>query len=423
MKRIFKAINHQITQVNIKSDRAVQFIMASTAFTIILMFISTYGIGNGFFSYMVSPAGRFDDFFNIFAYAPRVPDPEISFQLTGLAILFGRIFNESQTFGLIIALVLGLALPLFLIQRSISSHFKQKPFLYICFILFSYPVIFGFCRGNPTLAAALWSIVSVFSFMSGRMRLSQIALVIASCIHPSAVFFSALFLSNGRSGFFVLMRLGFIILILQILFYYLLEGNAFSTIRNVFLSLEQYNQDYILGTGGDLYNNSLFLVIKTMFYNNPFVIETALIYLAPLVFIIGLIKASMHYVKYKWSSTVIYFVCFLMPIIMILSSPVSADYRLSYLLIPALLMLLVKDLSIILICILVVMLPKHFIFFSSYWLNLYPDSIFVYDNLIETIGQTINSFINPLLLLIILLSKHNRLSIWISNFDKKFVNK
>ena len=80
MKRIFETINYQIMKVNIKSDRVVQFIMASIAFTIILIFISNYGIGNDIFSYMVS-AGRFDDFFNIFSFAPRIPDRRYPFSL------------------------------------------------------------------------------------------------------------------------------------------------------------------------------------------------------------------------------------------------------------------------------------------------------------------------------------------------------
>jgi hypothetical protein len=56
-----------------------------------------------------------------------------------------------------------------------------------------------------------------------------------------------------------------------------------------------------------------------------------------------------------------------------------------------------------LILLLLAILPKHFIVFSSSLLLQNPDAIFVYSDLIPTPAITINSFINPLILCILLL--------------------
>ena len=61
-------------------------------------------------------------------------------------------------------------------------------------------------------------------------------------------------------------------------------------------------------------------------------------------------------------------------------------------------MILVKFYNWPFVILLISILPKHFIFFSSYWLENYPNSILVYAGLLKSIGLTSNSLVNPIIL-------------------------
>ena len=135
---------------------------------------------------------------------------------------------------------------------------------------------------------------------------------------------------------------------------------------------------YIFGTAGDLFNNSIFLVLKVISKN------THLNFLLNTIFIINItIILYCLYIRFKYNS---FLFLLILPVSTILFSPVSADYRLLYLFIP--LIFLIKSNKFIMASyFLIIILPKNLIWYTS----------------LSTWGITINSFINPVMLFLLLI--------------------
>jgi hypothetical protein len=357
--------------------------------------IGKLGIGSDILGYM-SEAGRFDDFYNLFPFAPTIPNPDSPIQYTALAIILGRLLSHHQMAALILILVIGIFLPIFLIRRNIFKYFDKNSLFYLIFIITSYPILFAFSRGNPTIIGALWSIAGVLAFVSGETFISKSSFFIGSLFHPAPAIFSLLFLKNGLASFAKMIML---IFIAQLSLYTALGKPLLATMADIAMSLEKYKADYVIGGGGDLYNNSLFFIFKIAFIDNMPVINFALQLIPLFIFAVLFIKTYAAYKSYGKNSAFYIFGLYLLPIALVISSPVSADYRLAYLLIPVILMLLTRSFGLPLFLLLAALLPKHFIFFSSYWLSMHPDATLVYPDLIKTVGITINSFLTPPILL------------------------
>jgi hypothetical protein len=131
-------------RASLKNDAPIFYITFIMFFLNVAFFIiGKFNIGNDILGYMTQ-AGTFDDFYNIFIFAPTLPNPDTSFQLSALAILFGRIFAQHQIIGLIIVLFGGIFLPVYFINREMSKYFDKNGLIYIIFILTSYPFLFAF---------------------------------------------------------------------------------------------------------------------------------------------------------------------------------------------------------------------------------------------------------------------------------------
>jgi hypothetical protein len=399
-----------------KNDTPIFYITFAMLFLNVVFFIiGKFEIGNHIFGYMTQ-AGRFDDFYNIFTEAPTLPNPDNSFQLSALAILFGRVFAQHQLAGLIIVLFVGVFLPIYLIKREISKYFDKNALIYIVFIISSYPFLFAFFRGNAALIAALWSILGVLTFLSGGAFISRSSFIIGSLFHPVPAFFSVLFLKDGVMSF---LKMALLIGLFQLSLYALLGKPLLEIMTNTILSLEKYKADYIIGGGGDLYNNSLFFLVKIAFVDNLSVLNFALKFIPLFLLTIVVLKAYAGYRTYGKNSALLMFGLYFLPISLVISSPVSADYRLAYLLIPVVLMLLTRSFGLPFFLLLAALVPKHFIFFSSHWLSMHPDAILVYPDLITTVGITLNSFLTPPLLLICILLPNS----YIEKFTHKLLSK
>jgi len=361
-------------------------------------------------------AGKFDDFYDLFGYASTIPSSDSPIQYTALAIIFGRIFDHHQIVGLIIILFVGIFPPIFLIKREILKYVDKNRLIYIFFILSSYPVLFALSRGNPTLIAVLWTISGVLAFISGDAFTSRSSLVIGSFFHPVPALFSVLFLKDGVMSF---LKVGLLICVFQLVFYSILGNPLLETMTDVSLSLEKYKVDYIMGGKGDLYNNSLFFIIKIFFMDDISILNFALIFIPSFLLAVVILKAYAGYRIYGRNSALFMFGLYFVPIYLVISSPVSADYRLAYLLVPVVLMLLTRSFGLPFFLLLAALVPKHFVFFSSHWLNLHPEASLVYPDLIKTTGITLNSVLTPTLLLICILIPNS----YVVKFTHKLLNK
>lgn len=383
-----------------KKDAHIFYITSAMFFLSIIFFtIGKLGIGNDTLEGMLG-SSRFNDFYAVFSYAPTIPDPVDAVQYSALSIIFGRIFGHHQLVGLIIILLVGIFLPIYLIRREILKFFDKNALIYIVFLISSYPILFAFFRGNPALIGSLWSILGVLSFISGSAFVSRYAFIFGSLFHPAPAIFSVLFLKDGIVSF---IKMVLLIGLLQLLFYAALGKPLLDTLGDVNLSLEVYKAAYIIGRGGDMYGNSLFLPIKFVFGGNVQVLNIFLSFIPLFIFTIAFFKTYAEHRTYGRNSALFMFGLYFLPICLVIASPVSADYRLAYLLIPVMLMLLTRSFGLPFFLLLAVFLPKHFVYFHSEGFGMYPSATVIYPVSPTVIITTINAFLNPLLLLICML--------------------
>ncbi len=380
---------------------------------IFLFLLGYFGVGNDIFSSLIGWEifGRFDDFKNLSAFANRIPNKDIHIQYTSFLIYLGRILPSN--FILILTIIFGLTLPIFLIYRKVNAFRTNYGLWYVLLITMSYPFIFAFFRGNFILPAVLWAILSLLTFFLNKGSEDQIqndnylpafALVFASLLHPATSILSLVFVSDNFKKF---LKIILSILLLNLFFYSLLDKSLSSTLLNQIESLKLYKTTYVFGGAGDLYNNSLFLLFKIIFFGN----DTFLTFFLSLIpFFMGvtiflrMISINRHYGS---QNTTFLFGIYFLPVAIIILSPVSADYKLLFLYLPIIFMFIKKYYEIPFFLFLFSIMPKHFIFFSSYWLSGHPDAIMVYPDLIKTLGITLNSIINPIILFIsIFIPKH-----------------
>lgn len=373
---------------------------------VVMFYLGAHGVGNDIYGYLVGP-GVFDDFKNIYAYAKTLPDPKNAMQYTAFTILYGRFFEHDQVLGNTLMVILGILVPIMMLIRVIKEYYNKESLFYAGFILASYPVVFAFFRGNPAIVSFLWVINSVLYFFIGRMRGSYVFLLVATLFHPAPAVFGFMFVLKGFSR---LLLVAASVMLMHLLLYFALGPSLMETMSAVKASLVVYKEGYVYGGGGDLYNNSLFMLVKLLFKGDVDVLGYALKGIFPVMVMLLLLMMYMFYRDHSLQDAIAIVVVYYIPIFMAITSPVSADYRLVYLLIPIVFMFLSGYSGLNMYLLLVVILPKHFVFFSSYWIGLHPDSVWVYPDIIRTIGVTLNSYINPVLLLIAYLYRDKELS-------------
>jgi hypothetical protein len=351
-------------------------------------------------------SARFSDFNDLFLNAKILPNRNDSMQYTAFLILFGQVFENLNNTRLALILVLGVFLPLSIIVYYLKYKYKVHYRYYILFIVFSYPVLFAFFRGNPALICGLYAIVGVLAYVAGFSLVSKFAILFGSLFHPAPLIFSIMYLRDGVKKFFVFLL---IVLSVNLFLYVLIDANLTNLTVRIVGSLDLYRQNYIIGNAGDLFNNSIFFLIKLYEYKNIGNIELALTIIPIAIFIYLTSKYFIIFNQYGKDISIFYLTLYLMPLASVVVSPVSADYRLIYLLIPAIMMMIFKCANLSLFLILLILLPKHILFFSNYWLETHPTDLLIYEDLYPgvfgpaNIGITINSLLNPVLILLALL--------------------
>lgn len=391
---------------------------------IFFFYIGVLGVGNDIYSYLFK-RGRFGDFDvnTLFQVLKAIPNPSIPAQFPAFDILWVRVFEPHSLLLLTCSILAGVLLPWILTLRLLSLRLKRLGVLCACLILFGYPFIFAFFRGNPVIASALWCIFGVFSYLYGLKKTSIFSIILASLIHPASTPFLVIFLADSNKTFVKALFLAFL---LQLACYFLIGRNLLLTLTNQFSSLEMYKTYYALMGWGDLYNNSLFIIFRlAMPLQKEFL--TFLISFLP-IFLIGFILFRFLNIKsmYGRNLATIFVGVYFVPVYVILASPVSADYKLMYLYIPIIFMLISKYYRYPFWILLGIIIPKHFIFFSSYWLINYPNSLLVFSNIrdIHSIGITVNSLINPILLLVVLFASFKEIGVLVHGLNQfKFLSK
>lgn len=364
---------------------------------ITLLLLGVNGIGNDIYGYLVGP-GVYDDLNNLYSYAKTLPDPENAMQYTAFTILYGRLFEHSRIVGTTLIVIIGILMPITLLLCALKEYYKHKQFVILLLILSSYPIIFALFRGNPAIVSFLWVINSLVYYFIGRPGYSYLFLLISTLFHPAPSVFGAIFILSGYKRLLLAVTS---IAVVHVILYMSLGQSLVETMSDVKLSLVVYRDGYIYGGGGDLYNNSLYMFIKLLVRGDTAMVAYVLRYIFPAMSILLLVMIYLFYRNRSLEEMVVFTLIYYIPLFLVITSPVSADYRLVYLLVPLVFMFLSGYYGVNMYLLLIIMLPKHFVFYSSYWMGLHPESVLVYPDIIKTIGVTINTIINPVLMMIL----------------------
>jgi hypothetical protein len=366
----------------IQNDRIIwQFIILSCilygwGYTFYYFFDSGYPLIN----FMIAPVGRLDDFYNSLYYSDEsLIFTKANFTLYPLSVLVYKIFSFQN---------IHLAALIFF---SISIAF----FIYACFrltknwpivllVVTSYPFLFTLARGNNEILLVALGMLCYEKLLQKKVNGALSTIVIQSLVEPFPTYLAQFipYLKRIKKYIIVLIYSSLIILSGTLLF---------PPLRMYFheLLIQGVSYSSAIGPGTTLHTSSLsgtfqfiYLVINGVFpYGNAFFLTfTRVLFICSML---GLIW-FMFYYRRKIDLTT--------SSLLIVSSytlffVVTFDYRLLHFAIPLCLLLTAKLRKIeISLCILIILLfiPKPFMLFTA--IN-------------NTIGETLGSVVNPVIII------------------------
>ena len=358
----------------------------------LFIFISIFSVGYPLYSFMTSPVGSLDDLRNPLAYAPEIFESNIGVGFTPIQVIiyeFLRQFNFFFIFGI------TSFLSLFFLFYAIKKHNFENNLKFI--VIFLYPTIFCLARGNNDI----WLIGFIFLFcyfvINKKQILSAINLGIITSIDPVFTLFSILFFSKKSSKFWtVFISLNLILYIFPIILY---KADPLSAIVNIVEQYLLYNRGMVSGDGGLLFGNSFVGIVKIvtifLFEVNPILLQIELIQILPAVICILLISYFSFFIEINKETVKYLYLVLACTMILFLSA--APDYKLIFIY-PALLLIIEQnkkeDFSLFLF-INIILLPKYF-----FW--------FTFD--FNPTGFTLNSIINPILLILVIVIAFKKLT-------------
>ena len=358
----------------------------------LFIFISIFSVGYPLYSFMTSPVGSLDDLRNPLAYAPEIFESNIGVGFTPIQVIiyeFLRQFNFFFIFGI------TSFLSLFFLFYVIKKHNFENNLKFI--VIFLYPTIFCLARGNNDI----WLIGFIFLFcyfvINKKQILSAINLGIITSIDPVFTLFSILFFSKKSSKFWtVFISLNLILYIFPIILY---KADPLSAIVNIVEQYLLYNRGMVSGDGGLLFGNSFVGIVKIvtifLFEVNPILLQIELIQILPAVICILLISYFSFFIEINKETVKYLYLVLACTMILFLSA--APDYKLIFIY-PALLLIIEQnkkeDFSLFLF-INIILLPKYF-----FW--------FTFD--FNPTGFTLNSIINPILLILVIVIAFKKLT-------------
>lgn len=342
-----------------------------------------YAFGN-----MMIGRGRFADFYDIVVVTKNYPNIG-SYCVTPWHYSFYKIFDKVKinanslfiTYNFIIIMLASM------VVAELKKIFKINTNL-IYLLVFSYPVLFGLWRGNTEVLSFLLLFLATIYLYQQNPTKSFKWFLLSVFTKPNYLINGVIYLSAINKK--ILLQ-GIIFIVICFLLIY-----SFDDPKHVLdvssACLAKYIEAYISGDGGTLFNNSLYGLIKATLYS---------LYNYHDANIISNVIYS-HFTKYWWlifSGISLFAVrkhsyegaLFIVLASFIFIYPVSADYRLATLCIPVLFMTVInyEKWEFVIFATLVIMLPKHLIWFRLTELD---------------VNVTLNSFVNPILLLITIIT-------------------
>jgi len=338
-----------------------------------------YAFGN-----MMIGRGRFADFYDIVVVAKNYPNIG-SYCVTPWHYSFYQIFDQFKINAN--SLFIGYNFIIIMLAGMVVAELKkifQINTNSIYLLIFSYPVLFGLWRGNTeVLSFLLFFLATIYLYQQDATKSFKWYLL-SVFTKPNYLINGVIYLSAINKK--ILLQ-GILFVAICFLLIYSFD-NPKHAVDVSSACLAKYIEAYISGDGGTLFNNSLYGLVKSTLYS---------LYNYHDANIISNTIYS-HFTKYWWlifggiSFYAVRKYSYEETLFIVLASfiflyPVSADYRLASLCIPVLFMTAInyEKWKFVIYTTLVIMLPKHFIWFRLTELD---------------VNVTLNSFANPILLLI-----------------------
>jgi hypothetical protein len=271
----------------------------------------------------------------------------------------------------IIYVFASLSILFFSYRRLNISFDKTTSFL----LIFTYPILFGFWRGNSDFL--IYGLILASYFYGANYTYTSSLLYLGSAIafKPYQVFLLFAFKLKILWDNILIIFLGIMTIII---FIYIANNDFFtSSYKEIIKCGAWYTKEYAIADGGTLHNNSLWGLSKLVvyyFYNNGGqvkVIEFMSIYLEMWPFLlIGVFLILNSFVRlfnsdHNRFSTKFFLICLLIPLL----SPIVPDYRLFFLNVCLIICLTNKmaeniNLKVLVSILVFILIPKEFRWFA-----------------------------------------------------------
>jgi len=282
----------------------------------------------------------------------------------------------NQYLGIFYAHTIYLFISLLIFFPSFTRLSKNYGKVVSFLLIFTYPIIFGFYRGNSDFL--IYSLTLIGYFFGHEYKFSKSLIYIGSAIafKPYQIFLILSYRLKILLKNFHILLFGGILIVFLI---YIANNNFFiSSYKEIIKCGNWYMREYAIGDGGTLHNNSLWGAFKLIVYyfyrntGNQFkIIENFSTYLSIwpliLVFLFLLLNSFVNIFNADEErfSTKFFLICLLIPLL----SPIVPDYRLFFINICLIIFLTNKNSNciskkIVISTLIFILFPKEFLWFN-----------------------------------------------------------
>lgn len=340
------------------------------------------------FGYLMIGRGRFADFYDIVNVAKEYPNIG-GYCITPWHYSFYNLFDKLGIGANSLFIFYNAAIIILsgLLVTRLKKFYKINTNS-IYFVIFSYPALFGIWRGNTEILSFLLLFLATIYLHQKNSPKSFRWYLASVFIKPNYLINGVMFI-NSINKKTILQGIFFIAISFLLIFIF---DNPKHVMDVSSECLAKYVNSYIVGEGGSLFNNSLYGFIKSILYSLYDYREANNISL----------KIYFYIIKYWWvplggislyAMRRLSYEAFLFIVLagFVFLYPISADYRLATLCIPLFFMVITnyEKWKFVIYIVLIIMLPKHIIWFRLTELD---------------VNVTLNSFVNPVLLLVAILT-------------------
>jgi hypothetical protein len=366
-----------------------------------MLAISKQGIGFILFDWMFSFPSFFNDWRNLYLLAPQLPDPNATHLYSPPVTWVMSLASKQMSYGVsIFFFAVPVALLSLAVWRLSGDVFVEL--LIVC----SYPFLFSIARGNMELHVFLLVFVGLLARAKNRNRVFFLLIFLASLVKPFALVF---LLVAARHSWLRIIGIAIASAMANLFLLYCLNNLGLEAIQRYFAAAQTYERLMVFGPGGDLYNNSFYILFGKLFLGvgNPLAFpltETISFGLVGLTtfysaWILGFFDGTGESV----SDSLEYITFMILPILLIWCIPVSADYRLCYFLLSTYFVISNGNQYfdsgtkvVLLLWYFLIITPKHFIYFGDEL-----SGVLRYDSLRPGLNYTLQSILNPILMFLL----------------------